>query len=184
MRLNAQRGQHTAEFALLMGTAALVAVTMQPLARRAASVGVRAVSNAVLGTELSTQRIIATPDLIDPARGQNEARLEWNVPSGQNCAASGDWSGGRQPDGTESVTPPLTRPDGTPRVSWTYRLACDVTGGRATYQVTVTRGRLEVAAVQAMDQAGQAGMGHRTKVMDAISGHADGSDARTQFVTE
>ncbi len=182
MRLKTQRGQHTAEFGLLMGTAALVAVTMQPLARHAVSRGVRAVSNTVLGTELATSRIIATPDLIDLDRGQNQIRLDWSVPDGQSCVASSNpassWNGGRGPSSTEpEVVSGLT--DTT-----TFRLACDVPGGRATYQVTVTRGRLEVVAVQAMDQAGQAGLRHRTQVVDAISGHADGSDARTQFVTE
>lgn len=48
LRWNA-RGQHTVEFAILMGTAAVVAISMQLIVRRSIQVGVAGASDMILG---------------------------------------------------------------------------------------------------------------------------------------
>ena len=183
MRAGAQRGQHSAEFVVLIGTVALVTVAMQPLARHAVGMGLRAATNATLGTELDALRIAATPEVVDIDRGHNQTRLRWFVLDGSNCEASSSddtssWNGGRpwRSEEPELVTG-LT--DTT-----TFWIACDVAGERASFSVTVTRGSSEVDALQVLDQEGQAGMRHRTTMVDSVSGDVTGSDIRTQFVTE
>lgn len=47
--LRTERGQHTLEFAILIGLATLAAVTMQFAARRGLQGGVRALSDSILG---------------------------------------------------------------------------------------------------------------------------------------
>ena len=193
MRANARRGQHSAEFAVLMGAVVVVAVGMQTLARRAVGVGIVAATKATLGSELRTLKITADPEVVDIDAGERQTLLRWHVPDGQNCEAStlvqgpqglrvdttSTWSRRRDPSSTEPE-----QVEGLTDTT-TFRIACDLPSGeRATYAVTVTKGRSEVDAMQAVEQRGRAGLRHRTRVVDSVSGNATGSEIRTQFVTE
>jgi hypothetical protein len=58
-----QRGQHTLEFAILIGLVALAAVTMQFVARRGVQTGVQMVSDTVLGPPPAPEPDETTADL-------------------------------------------------------------------------------------------------------------------------
>ncbi len=195
MRLRTRSGQHTAEFAMLIGLTALAAVGMQTIVRKALSRGVQTASDVVLG--VMPHVITAQPDAIDPNTLPGSTTLHWSMPGRivQNCFVSGDWKAG-DPDPTKN--------DPNPPRGWsgpvagrgktvvtnitratTFRLTCDVTGntlnsGPVTAKTTVTIGSLNVQSTQKMDMQGQMTTGFQTTQVDAISGTAENQDIQTR----
>ena len=181
-----QRGQHTAEFGLLVGMTALIAVAMQPMIRKAISRGVQSATDGILNPVI----IMATPETIDPDSGQTSTTLRWSVPRAVRCIAFGVWK-------ADDPNPPrnwgwyeLKPPSGVETIenitkTTTFRLWCDVPGGYLDEfpiktKVTVTVGSLGVRATQDVDMTGRATTGFQTTEVDAISGTAVNQDIQTR----
>ena len=67
-----------------------------------------------------------TVDLYGPSTVEvpNPIGLGWNSTNANSCSASGDWSGGKAVNGSESVT--------KPRGNYTFNLSCSGAGGTAS----------------------------------------------------
>ena len=164
MRLGTQRGQQMAEFAILIGMTALVAITMQRFVRKAMSRGVQHVTNVVLGPVV----LRANPSTLnrDPSIPNPHVTLTWSVPSATSCTATGGWSGGKLPSGSEDVSPDKTT---------TYRLSCN---DGTNQSVVVTIGSLRVDATQAVDVVGHPNLLRQTTVEETVTGMSKNEDAR------
>lgn len=94
MAKHAREGQQTTEFVLVIGIAAIVAISMQALARRAMQAGVRHVSDTVLG---------APPAPKKPAPGTPPSQQELQAESGRTITEQGSQGFRRVTTTTETV---------------------------------------------------------------------------------
>lgn len=173
MRRIGRNGQHTAEFGMMIGLVAIVAITLNHVVYRAVMNGVQRVSDDVLGIEV----IAADPKSI---REGGQTTLRWNVPEAASCTAFGGWTGPRAPSGEEVVTP-----EGTT----TYHLACVRADGSdiAPQSVTVAiDSGFSMESTQAIDIEGEDGddFTRQTKTTEHVIGHAEDQDLQVSPIPE
>src|SRR3989338_6515308 len=87
-RLRDKLGQHTAEFALLIGLVSAVAIGTQLLTRQAMRYGLKVINDRTLSY------FGAEPSLV---KKDEKSKLRWSVPGASGCEAHGDWSGNKAP---------------------------------------------------------------------------------------
>lgn len=152
--LRQQHGQQMAEFALLIGIGAVVAVSMQLITRHAISQGVQSATEQVLGVLV----LRASPSLIEA--GQTST-ISWNIPGGGTCAipsgGPAGWAGSRSGTGEQTVSPTRTT---------TYRLDC----GGVGQAVTVRIGALDAHSTFDSTVNGDAGVHPHTSIIQRSKG--------------
>ncbi len=158
--LRRQHGQQLAEFALLIGIGALVAVSMQLVTRHAISQGIQSATERVLGGVV----LRASPSLIEV--GQTST-ISWNIPGGGTCTipsgGPAGWAGSRSGTKEQTVTPTRTT---------TYRLDC----GGVGHAVTVRIGTLDAHSTFDSTVNGDAGVHPHTNVTQRSSGSSVNED--------
>lgn len=97
-----EAGQHTAEFAILIGIATLAAISMQLFARRAIQTGLTYVSDTTLGDPDDCDQAFTDPDGCDPDTRDTLVALQSNAD--QTVTEEGTADFRRLTTITESVT--------------------------------------------------------------------------------
>lgn len=184
-RWRSERGQQLSHYALLIGTVAIIAVTMQSVLRRAVMAGLQSAAGQAMGKGFFS----ASPEVIPGSPGGDLVKLTFRIPFTFGCEATSTpdpiWTGSKgqlNPDASVSGEETVTVTGAT-----TFILRCDDPStadpdDRKVFIAVVTKGSVDISSEQRVDTLGTGGNLRATLTTEHVHGVATNQDVQLDSI--